>query len=193
MTTDVGVYTFGENIPLPSFGSDLASCFDLAYQNPRGLPIQGYDSENKPGFISLISEMVTATQNGFYFPPNTRLLVPTGMIFDLPRGHDMRVHPRSGVSFKQGLTLINCEGVIDEDYTQQLFIPMINFSSRSVLVTQGMRLAQAEIWGTGDYQTSAFAWKTIGGRVSRPNFVRLENEPEPKTNRTGGFGSTGTS
>jgi len=192
-TTDVGVYTFGTDIPLPSFGSDLASCFDLAYHNPRGLPIQGYDSENKPGFTSLISEMVTATQNGFYFPPNTRLLVPTGMIFDLPMAHDMRVHPRSGVSLKQGLTLINCEGVIDEDYTQELFIPMINMSSRSVLVTQGMRLAQAEICAARSYTSgwkdsyTSFPWC----RVPRPNFVRLDNPPEPKTNRTGGFGSTG--
>ena len=169
MTTDVGVYTFGTDIPLPSFGSDLASCFDLSYQNPEGASIQGYDSENKPGLISVFS-----VAKEFYFPPNTRLLVPTGMIFDLPMGHDMRVHPRSGVSLKQGLTLINCEGVIDEDYTQQLFIPMINLSSRSVLITQGMRLAQAEIC-----------------RLPRPNFIRLDNPPGPKANRTGGFGSTG--
>lgn len=191
MTTDVGVYTFGTDIPLPTFGSDLASCFDLSYHNPKGLPIQGYDSENKPGLVSLISEMDRETQNGFYFPPNTRLLVPTGMIFDLPMGNDMRVHPRSGVSLKQGLTLINCEGVIDEDYTQELFIPMINLSSRSVLITQGMRLAQAEICvARPSYQVGELVWRSAH-KLPRPNFIRLENPPGPKANRTGGFGSTG--
>jgi dUTP pyrophosphatase len=143
--SDVGVYTFKENIPLPAFGTDLASCFDLAYHNPFGHSIQGYDQESKPQTLRTISEMNAETENAFVFPPGYRLLVPTCMIFDLPEGHDMRVHPRSGVSFKQGLTLINCEGVIDEDYTQQLFIPMINLSTRSVIVKQGTRLAQSEI------------------------------------------------
>jgi len=190
---DVGIYTFGSDIPLPTFGTELASCFDLAYHNPSNTPIQGFDSENAPLNIPLISEMLPATQNGFYFPPYARLLVPTGMIFDLPEGHDMRVHPRSGVSFKLGLTLINCEGVIDEDYTQQLFIPMINMASRFILVTHGMRLAQAEICAARPYfsdqeRVQNFPWV----RMSRPHFVRLDEPPAEKTNRTGGFGSTGT-
>jgi len=185
---DVGVYTFGQNIPLPSFGSDLASCFDLAYQNPEGLPINGVDSESRPQQLTLN----LAEQNGFLFPPGYRVLVPTCMIFDLPEGHDMRVHPRSGISFSKGLTLINCEGVIDEDYTKQLFIPMINLSTRGVLITIGTRLAQAEICAARpSYQVGELAWRSAY-RLPRPNFVRLDNPPADKTNRTGGFGSTGT-
>lgn len=194
--TNVGVYTFGTDIPLPSFGSDLASCFDLSYRNPDLRTIKGFDSDNHP------IEIPVESDESFYFPrDNTRLLIPTSMIFDLPKGHDMRVHPRSGVSFKQGLTLINCEGVIDEDYTQELFIPMINLSNRPSRIGQGMRLAQAEIcaarWyetassmgtsGYGVYGTKAFPWC----RIPRPTFTRLDNPPESKTNRTGGFGSTG--
>lgn len=185
---DVGIYTFGKNIPLPSFGTDLASCFDLAYQNPEGLPINGVDSESRPQQLALN----LAEQNGFLFPPGYRILVPTCMIFDLPEGHDMRVHPRSGISFSKGLTLINCEGVIDEDYTKQLFIPMINLSTRSVLITIGTRLAQAEIrpsrvLAVKDVYTG-LPW---ANPQMRPNFVRLDEPPAEKTNRTGGFGSTG--
>jgi dUTP pyrophosphatase len=176
---DVGVYAKPE-VPLPSFGSDLASCFDLAYHNPEARPIIGYDSHNYGLSIDLMDE----ESKGFYFRPNTRLLIPTGLIFDFPQGFDMRVHPRSGVSLKQGLTLINCEGVIDEDYTNELFIPMINLSSRSVLIEHGMRLAQAEICGTKYYGVI---------RITHPNFVRLDKPPSKKANRTGGFGSTGTS
>ena len=105
----------------------------------------------------------------------------------------MRVHPRSGISFSKGLTLINCEGVIDEDYTKQLFIPMINLSTRGVLITIGTRLAQAEIrpsrvLAVKDVYTD-LPW---ANPQMRPNFVRLDEPPAEKTNRTGGFGSTGT-
>jgi len=183
---DVGVYTYGAKIPLPSFGTDLASCFDLAYQNVKPYAIGGYDAENKPIIVNTDYEI------NFFFPPGVRLLIPTGMIFDLPEGHDMRIHPRSGVSYRQGLTLINCEGVVDEDYTQELYLPMINLSSRSVLITQGMRLAQAEICAARpSYQVGELAWRSAY-RLPRPNFVRLDNPPADKTNRTGGFGSTGT-
>jgi dUTP pyrophosphatase len=191
---DVGVYTFGANIPLPSFGSDLASCFDLSYNNPEGRPILGFDSDNHPIKIQVDRDPGTIAENSFWFPAGgTRLLVPTSMIFDLPEGHDMRVHPRSGVSYKQGLTMINCEGVVDEDYTNELFIPMINLSNRITFINHGMRLAQAEICAARPYKSgwkgevTGYPWS----RISRPNFFRLTLSPDSKANRTGGFGSTG--
>lgn len=191
---DVGVYTFGANIPLPSFGSDLASCFDLSYNNPEGRPILGFDSDNHPIKIQVDREPGTIAENSFWFPAGgTRLLVPTNMIFDLPEGYDMRVHPRSGVSYKQGLTMINCEGVVDEDYTNELFIPMINLSNRTAFINNGMRLAQAEIRPSRVLAVKdTYTGLPWSNPQMKPNFVRLDYSPESKANRIGGFGSTGT-
>jgi deoxyuridine 5'-triphosphate nucleotidohydrolase len=184
--TQVGIYTYGRtDIPLPTFGTDYASCFDLSYF-PTTDTIHGYDRLNQRTSISILP-----IDQSFLFPPLARLLIPTGMIFDLPEGHDMRVHPRSGVSIKQGLTLINAEGVIDEDYTNEIFIPLINHSMESIVIRQGDRLAQAEICTVR--QKTVGSWTEFPWcRIPRPEFFRLPNAPDKKGNRFGGFGSTGT-
>jgi len=54
--------------------------------------------------------------------------VPTGLIFDIPLGFSLRIHPRSGLSYRRGISLSNCEGVIDSDYVEQTFVSVINNS-----------------------------------------------------------------
>ena len=38
--------------------------------------------------------------------PGERILVPTGLIFNIPEGHSVRLHARSSVSLKKGLIMI---------------------------------------------------------------------------------------
>ena len=61
-------------------------------------------------------------------------MVPTGLILDIPAGHSVRIHPRSGNAIKKGLSFINCEGVVDSDYTDPLMIPVINLSDIQTIV-----------------------------------------------------------
>ena len=48
--------------------------------------------------------------------PLERKLIPTGLKIELEHGYEAQIRPRSGLSIKHGITLINCVGTIDEDY-----------------------------------------------------------------------------
>jgi dUTP pyrophosphatase len=106
--------------------------------------------------------------------PGDRLMVPTGLIFDIPEGYSVRVHARSGLSLKQGLVLANSEGVIDSDYIEELFILVHNISDNGISIAHGDRIAQGELVVREAY--------TIG---------EISCHPGQKTDRVGGMGSTG--
>tara|TARA_B100000085_G_C18450339_1_gene474595 strand:- start:677 stop:970 length:294 start_codon:yes stop_codon:yes gene_type:complete len=97
------------------------------------------------------------------------------MILDIPSGYYVKVHPRSGNALKKGLITANNVGIIDEDYVEECNCIMINISHDTILVEHGDRIAQAEMRRTEHY--------AIG---------RINKRPEQKTERDGGFGSTGT-
>ena len=52
------------------------------------------------------------------------------------------IFPRSGLSTKHGITLINSVGLVDSDYRGELLIPLINHGSEPFTVEAGMRVAQ---------------------------------------------------
>ncbi len=76
------------------------------------------------------------------FKPLERKLVPTGIIIELPSGYEAQVRPRSGLSIKFGMTLVNCVGTIDEDYRGEVCVPMINLSNETYTIHPGERIAQ---------------------------------------------------
>ena len=152
------------------FATKGSACFDLEY-NPHGKGrYTGYDVTNAP-FDRPLNNLGQMT-----IMPGDRAMVPTGIIFDIPDGYSIRVHPRSGISLKQGLSLVNCEGVIDADYVEETFLLVINHSNVKAIIDPGTRLAQAELIPI----------------VSDLVLETTENKPEKKTERDGGMGSTGT-
>lgn len=76
------------------------------------------------------------------FKPLDRKLVPTGLVFELPAGYEAQIRPRSGLSIKFGMTLINCVGTIDADYRGEVCIPMVNLSSQEYTIKPNERVAQ---------------------------------------------------
>ena len=103
-----------------------------------------------------------------------RMLVPTGLIFEIPEGYSLRIHPRSGLSVKNGINLINSQGVIDSDYYHETFVALFNNTQMPFDIKHGDRIAQCELVP-----------------VQQINMVETMHKPQPRTNRTGGFGSTG--
>jgi dUTP pyrophosphatase len=95
-------------------------------------------------------------------------------IFDIPESYSIRLHPRSGLALKQGLTLANCEGVIDSDYINPLFVAILSTSAVEATIKDGDRIAQLEL--------------VLNVNAS---IVETYNPPQQKSSRTGGFGSTG--
>ena len=106
--------------------------------------------------------------------PMQRMLVPTGLAIALPHGYEAQVRPRSGLSLKRGIGLVNSPGTIDSDYRGELLIPVINFDTTSQRIEHGERVAQLIV-----APVSRVAWRVV--------------EALPETDRSsGGFGSTGT-
>ena len=165
----LNVYKTHSDITLPKFGTKQAACFDLSF-NPAGkTEYTGYNMYNAPFTRDFANGSIRIM-------PGDRVLVPTGLIFDIPEGYSVRIHPRSGTSLKQGLILANLEAVIDSDYVHETFVLLTNTSQVDHTINSGDRIAQAELVKKEEY----VLWEVF-------------NAPTQKTDRIGGLGSTGVS
>ena len=152
----------------PIFATRGSACFDL--------PACFDDVETyKVRQDTLTREIEKPLRNGvLQIFTMERVLVPTGLIFDIPAGYSIRLHSRSGLAYKDGLYLTNCEGIIDSDYIEPVFAMMTNISQAPKSINNGDRICQAELVEKIQY-----------------DFVEIKKSPTQKTNRDGGFGSTG--
>ena len=166
----LGVYTIPDSgATVPTFATDGSACFDICARFSDGKSITAYDKNNTQNFIPTVGDK-------FYFFGGMRALIPTGLILDIPEGYSVRLHARSGLALKQGLVLTNSEGVIDSDYTQELLVMMHCLTNTIVTINSGDRICQGEL---------------VRNQPTR--FISIPNPPQPKTDRAGGFGSTGVS
>lgn len=102
-----------------------------------------------------------------------RTLIPTGLFIALEKGTEAQIRPRSGMAYKQGLTVLNSPGTIDADYRGELRILLVNLSAQEVTIQDGDRIAQMII---AKHET--IHWEEV--------------ETLSDTERgAGGFGSTG--
>ena len=172
------IHKLYSNVIRPERQTELSACFDI-HAHLRG-PVISEDRTPEFRKIKMIDRMNHATEVmpevTVVVPPNSRALIPTGMVFNIDSDYSIRVHPRSGLSWKYGVTLVNCEGVIDSDYQEEVFIPLINTTEVPYVIEHGDRIAQFEIVRYND---------TI------EDLTITEAEPTRKANRVGGFGSTG--
>ncbi|MBC9933901.1 dUTP diphosphatase [Chitinophaga qingshengii] len=99
---------------LPSYATDQAAGMDLRAHLETALTLQ----------------------------PLERVLVPTGLFMELPVGYEAQIRPRSGLAFKQGLSIPNSPGTIDADYRGEIKIIMINLSNEPQTIQPGDRIAQ---------------------------------------------------
>ena len=74
--------------------------------------------------------------------PMQRQLIPTGLFIELPIGYEAQIRPRSGLAFKNGITVLNSPGTIDADYRGEIKVLLINFSDQVFIVEPGERIAQ---------------------------------------------------
>jgi dUTP pyrophosphatase len=104
-------------------------------ENP--LPLPTYETADAAGMdlrADIAAEMVLR--------PGGRALVPTGLIFELPRGFEAQVRPRSGLALRHGVTLLNSPGTIDADYRGEVQVLLVNLGGEDFVVRHGDRIAQ---------------------------------------------------
>ena len=178
-------YRTHDNVVPPQMSTTGAACYDLTAHlceddrgsHPREVFI--FKPDNTSYTVIPKAKVHPDDPNRFTplqvtVPARCRAIIPTGIIFDIPEGYSVRLHPRSGLSIKKAFIVANCEGVIDEDYFHEIKSLMVNNSDVDIVVTHGDRIVQAEIV------------KTVQHVIEETAI-----EPSQKTDRVGGLGSTG--
>ncbi|MBT7652797.1 MAG: dUTP diphosphatase [Flavobacteriales bacterium] len=95
-------------------------------------------STNESAGLDLRAEL----QSPITLEPGQRSLIPTGLKIALPTGYEAQVRPRSGLAYKQGVTVLNSPGTIDADYRGDVGVILINHGSESFTIENGERIAQ---------------------------------------------------
>ena len=102
-----------------------------------------------------------------------RNLVATGLFIELPVGYEAQIRPRSGLAFKNGLTVLNSPGTIDSDYRGEVKVILVNLSKEDFTINDGERIAQMII-----------------AKHEQAEWIEVEELLESERG-AGGFGSTG--
>jgi dUTP pyrophosphatase len=135
----------------------------------EGLELPRYQTSEAAGM-----DLLAAVEAPLEMAPGDRVLVPTGLIIELPEDHEGQVRPRSGLALKHGVTVLNAPGTIDADYRGEVKVLLVNLSREAFTVTRGMRIAQL----------------VVAPFVQARFEVRLHATPSNRG--AGGFGSTGS-
>lgn len=141
--------------------------FDSEFQLPS------YQTEGAAGADIKASFPLEQRSEGLTIKPFERVLIPTGLAMEIPQGYEVQVRPRSGLSFKTTLMVVNSPGTIDSDYRGEVKIILANIGQDAVTVEHGERLAQLVL-----------------APVTQADFV-VESSLSETDRGAGGFGSTG--
>ena len=103
-----------------------------------------------------------------------RAIIKTGLSFEILPGFEGQVRPRSGLSAKHGMTVLNAPGTIDSDYRGEVMVILHNAGNRTYYVNNGDRIAQLVI-------------------APIVHGIFIEGELNDTNRGANGFGSTGVS
>lgn len=118
-------------------------------------------------------DLRAAVEETLTLQPGKRALVPTGLVVEIPPGHEGQVRPRSGLALKHGVTVANAPGTIDSDYRGEVKVILVNLGDEPFEVRRGDRVAQLVV-----------------APVVRVEVVEVEQVSDTERGG-GGFGSTG--
>lgn len=152
----------------------------LNFVNKSPNPDPTYSDNDNSGFD--LRAWIEENNGGIIMKPLERKLIHTGLYFELPIDCEFRteiqVRPRSGMAIKKGLTVINTPGTIDEGYTGEICVLLVNLSNEDVVIENGDRIAQAVLC------------PVLNGNCT---MLRKVEEINKVTKRgDGGFGHSGT-
>jgi dUTP pyrophosphatase len=166
------VYIDNPAAELPAFATEGSAAFDLRVCLTEGSLIKAFNPHNKE--MNLPVRMASNGKMTFQIQPQFRTLVPTGLIFDIPSKHVLKLYIRSSMALKFGLALANNVAIIDSDYIDPTYIMLYNMGDTPINLYHGDRIAQGILEKTVAYTLS-----------------ESKTKPTQKTDRDGGMGSTG--
>jgi dUTP pyrophosphatase len=135
----------------------------------RDLPLPAYETAGAAG----LDLRAALPDGGLTLAPGARLLVPTGLVLELPEGTEGQVRPRSGLALRHGVTVLNAPGTIDADYRGELQVLLVNLGDEPFNIGHGDRIAQLVV-----------------APVTQAGLVEVAEVGQTRRG-AGGFGSTG--
>lgn len=148
----------------------MSSSISVSIINNSHHPLPEYKTNGSSGM-----DIRAFLQMPIEIKPLERVIIPTGLMIELPLGFEAQIRPRSGLAINEGITVINAPGTIDSDYRGEIKIGLVNLSDTTKTINDGDRIAQMII---AKYEI--VEWNLV--------------DQLQETNRgIGGFGSTGIS
>ena len=151
---------------LPTYGSEKAACCDLYCD----LRVDKCIDLNPANVDFKHMEYSGDCFDRVHIAPHETIKLPTGWAFQPPEGYMLQILQRSGLASKG---LIPLGGILDEDYTGEVIVIMLNTTDKYLSINNGDRIAQMAIrpYYQGEFE--------------------LVDELDETARGDGGFGSTG--
>ena len=77
--------------------------------------------------------------------PGKSLAIPTGLAVEIPVGYELQIRSRSGLAYKNDVSMINGVGTIDSDFRGEMNVKLFNFGEADFVVEPNMRIAQGVV------------------------------------------------
>ena len=135
----------------------------------KTIPLPEYQHYGEDAGMDLMSREDTVLY------PGKHKMIKTGLKIAVPQGYGGFVYPRSGLSLKHGITVLNADGVIDPGYRGEIGVILINHSDQDFNINKGDRIAQLLI-----HRVYEIEWQEVS-----------ESKLEKTERGSGGFGHSG--
>ena len=103
----------------------------------KDVAIPKYETSGSSGL-----DLEAYINNEIILKPGQRTLVPTGIAVAIPDDLEIQIRPRSGLAFKQGISVLNTPGTIDSDYRGEIKVILINLGQENFAIKKFQRIAQ---------------------------------------------------
>lgn len=130
--------------------------------------IPQYHTEDSAGV-----DIAAAIDGPIVIKPLERKLIPAGFAVEIPKGYEIQIRARSGMSLKHGITAANGVGTVDADFRGEICAILVNLSNEDFTIEPGMRVAQMVL-----------------SKYDKIEWNEIEDLGETKRGE-GGYGSTG--
>ena len=137
-------------------------------ESAKDLPVPVYATTGSSG-VDLYADV----EDNVILAPGDIKLISCGIYISIPSGYEAQLRPRSGLSLKHGVTLVNTPGTIDADYRGLINLIITNLGKEDFIITRGLKLAQMIIQ-----------------EVIQAEFLEVD-ELDETVRAHGGFGHTG--
>ena len=152
------------------FGN-MDNTIDIFYMNKSKLEDPKYNHKEDSGF-----DIRANIENNISIPSLGRVIVPTGLYFQIHEDYELQIRPRSGLAAKHGISVLNTPGTVDSNYRGEVKIILVNLSKDKYTIKKGDRIAQGVI---------SYVLKQKWGKLKKVKTLDSTDRNE------GGFGSTG--